>query len=88
MAITQETIKALPDDELDRVIATAGQEKKERIEREKQATIARIRELADAVGVRISIGGSKGRPAKPRSPGNGAAKTAPSTAAPVSKKAG
>ena len=71
MSITLETIKALPDDELDRFIALAGQEKKERTEREKQATIARIRELAGAVGVRVAIGGARGRPAKARTTGNG-----------------
>jgi hypothetical protein len=87
MSINPETIKALPDDELDRFIAAAGQEKKERTEREKQATIARIRELAGAVGVRIAIGGARGRPAKARQSGNGHAKAAvpPATAAPVKK---
>lgn len=74
MAITVETIKALPDDELDRLIADAGQEKKERTEREKQATIARIRELAGIVGVRVAIGGARGRPVKARAGGNGHAK--------------
>jgi hypothetical protein len=89
MAITLETIKALPDDELDRVLAAAGQEKKERIEREKQATIARIRELADSVGVRISIGGGKARPSKGRAAGNGGAKAAVSQSpAPAGKKTG
>ncbi len=63
MSITLETIKTLPDDELDKFIALAAEEKKERTEREKQATIARIKELAGAVGVRVAIGGARGRPA-------------------------
>lgn len=70
MSITLETIKTLPDDELDRFIAAATQEKKERTEREKQATIARIKELAGSVGVRISIGGARGRPARVRAEGS------------------
>ena len=64
-------------------------EKKERTEREKQATIARIRELAGAVGVRIAIGGARGRPAKPRTTGNAHAKaTAVAPLATPSKKTG
>jgi hypothetical protein len=89
MSINLETIKTLPDDELDRFIAAAAQEKKERTEREKQATIARIRELAGAVGVRIAIGGARGRPAKARTGGNGHAKpAAPPPPATPSKKTG
>ena len=76
MSITVETIKTLPDEELDRFLALAAQEKKERTEREKQATIARIRELAGAVGVKIAIGGARGRPVKPRAAGNVHAKAA------------
>jgi hypothetical protein len=87
MSINLETIKTLPDDELDRFIAAAGQEKKERTEREKQATIAKIRQMAGAAGVRIAIGGARGRPAKARAGGNGHAKSAvlPSNVAPVKK---
>jgi hypothetical protein len=89
MAITLDTIKALPDDELDRLITMAAQEKKERTEREKQATIARIREMAGVIGVRIAIGGARGRPVKPRAAGNGHAKTvAPPAAATPAKTAG
>jgi len=89
MSINPETIKTLPDDELDRFIALAGQEKKERTEREKQATIARIRELAGAVGVRIAIGGARGRPAKARAAGNSHAKAAaPPAIATPGKKTG
>jgi hypothetical protein len=84
MSITVEAIKALPDDDLDRFIATAAEEKKERTEREKQETIARIKQLAGAVGVRIAIGGARGRPA------NGTARhkkagAAPANATPVKK---
>jgi len=85
-----EAIKALPDEDLDRFIAAAGQEKKERTEREKQATIARIRQLAGAVGVRIAIGGARGRPAKARLDGKGSHKKtdAPSASAAPVKKTG
>ena len=89
MSINLETIKTLPDDELDRFIALAAQEKKERTEREKQATISRIRELAGAVGVRIAIGGARGRPVKPRPAGNGHAKAAaPAPIATTTRKTG
>ena len=74
MQITAETIKNLPDDELARLLETGKQEQKERAERKKRETIARIRELAGAVGVRIAIGGARGRPVK-ANPANGKALT-------------
>ena len=72
MPITPEQIKSLPDDELEKFVEAGRQEQKERAERKKQETIARIKELAGAVGVRIAIGGGRGRPvrAKPTN-GNG-----------------
>jgi hypothetical protein len=91
MSITVEAIRTLPDDELDRLIAEAVEEKKTRTEREKQATIAKIKELAGAVGVRIAIGGARGRPVKARAHGNGNHKKAEATngnAAMAVKKAG
>jgi len=66
MPITAEMIKSLSDDELDRFIGAAAEEKKARAERRKQETIARIRELAGSVGVRVNIGGARGRPVKAR----------------------
>jgi len=64
MPITEETVKGLPDDELERFIMAGVEEKKTRAERKKQETIARIKQLAGSVGVRVAIGGARGRPAK------------------------
>jgi len=63
-----EAIKTLLDDELDRFITEAVEEKKTRTEREKQATIAKIKQMAGAIGVRVAIGGARGRPAKASAP--------------------
>jgi hypothetical protein len=71
MPITVEAIKTLPDDELDRFITDAVEEKRVRTERDKQATIAKIRQMAAVVGVRVAIGGARGRPAKVRAHGSG-----------------
>lgn len=71
MSITAEAIKSLSDDELDRFIALATEEKQARTERKKQETIARIKQLAGSVGVRIAIGGARGRPVKALAHGNG-----------------
>lgn len=68
MPITMEVIRTLPDEELDRFIAAAAEERKTRIEREKQATIAKIKQMAGAIGVRVAIGGVRGRPAKASAP--------------------
>lgn len=70
MPITPEQIKSLPDDELEKFMEAGRQEQKERAERKKQETIARIRELAGAVGVRVAIGGARGRPVRAK-PANG-----------------
>jgi hypothetical protein len=78
MSITLETIRSLPDDELARLVEAGKEEQKDRAERKKRETIARIRELAGAVGVRVAIGGARGRPAKAKAE---SAKT-------VTKKAG
>jgi len=75
MPITDETIKNLSDDELNRVVDAGTREQKARAERKKQETIARIKELAGAVGVRVAIGGARGRPVKARADG-GSGKTA------------
>lgn len=62
--MTLEEIKALSDREIEQVIAWGQAELKQRAERRKQETIAKIKELAGAVGVRVAIGGVKGRPAR------------------------
>jgi len=60
--MTQETVRALPDADLMQVVAWAQAEIKARAEKRKQETIAKIRELAEAVGVTVAIGGVRGRP--------------------------
>ena len=62
--MTQETVRALPDADLMQVVAWGQAEIKARAEIRKQETIARIKELAGAVGVTVAIGGVRGRPAK------------------------
>jgi hypothetical protein len=66
MSITAEAIKSLSDDELARFVEAGKGEQKARAERKKQETIARIKELAGTVGVRVAIGGARGRPVKAR----------------------
>lgn len=60
--MTQEAIKALTDGELSQIVAWGQAEIKARTERRKQETIAKIKELAGAVGVSVVIGGVRGRP--------------------------
>jgi hypothetical protein len=62
--MTQETVRALTDAELSQVVAWAQQETNVRAEKRKQEAIAKIKELAGAVGVTVAIGGVRGRPAK------------------------
>jgi len=72
MPITLEQIKSLPDDELGKFVEAGQEEQKARAERKKQETIARIKELAGTVGVRVAIGGARGRPVKAKAhPVNG-----------------
>jgi hypothetical protein len=73
MSITAEVIKSLSDDELARFVEAGKGEQKARAERKKQETIARIKELAGTVGVRVAIGGARGRPVKARAKTTGAA---------------
>jgi hypothetical protein len=72
--MTLDVVKALTDDELVQVIAWAHAEVKARTEHRKQEAIAKIKALANTVGVSVSIAGGRGRPAKPhlrkRDPGN------------------
>jgi len=60
--MTQESVKALSDGELAQVIAWAQDEQKARAENRKRETIAKIKEMAQAVGVSVSVGGARGRP--------------------------
>jgi uncharacterized protein involved in propanediol utilization len=62
--MTQDAIRALTDSELSQVATWAQAEIKTRTERRKQETIAKIKEMAGAVGVSVAIGGARGRPAK------------------------
>jgi hypothetical protein len=73
MSITAEAIKSLSDDELARFVEAGKGEQKARAERKKQETIARIKELAGTVGVRVAIGGARGRPVKARAKTTGTA---------------
>ena len=60
--MTQEAIRALTDADLAQVILWGQAEVKARTERRKQETIAKIKELAGIVGVKVAIGGQRGRP--------------------------
>jgi len=61
--MTQETVRALSDGELAQIIAWGQEEVKARAEKRKRETIAKIKELAGAVGVSVIIDGQRGRPA-------------------------
>jgi hypothetical protein len=62
--MTQEMVKALCDAELIKVITWAQDEQKARAEQQKRETIAKIKELARAVGVAVNVSGTRGRPVK------------------------
>jgi hypothetical protein len=62
--MTQDTVKAMSDGELVQVIAWAQEEQKARTERRKRETIAKIKEMAQTVGVSVSIAGVRGRPTR------------------------
>jgi hypothetical protein len=64
--VTLEAVKALADSELAQVEVWVQQERKARAERKKQETIARIKQLAGSIGVRVSVEGVRGRPTKAR----------------------
>lgn len=66
--MTQDAIRALKDDDLAMVAQWAQTEIKARTERRKQETIAKIKELAGAVGVSVAISGVRGRPARATKP--------------------
>jgi hypothetical protein len=62
--MTQEMIKALPDKDLTQVIAWAHDEVTVRAEKRRHDTIAKIKELAGAEGILLTINGKRGRPPK------------------------
>ena len=62
--MTQETIRALSDMELVQVIAWAQEEQQVRKAKRKEETIAKIRELAQSIAVKVHLEGTRGRPAK------------------------
>ncbi len=62
--MTPETVKALSDTELSQVEVWVQDEKKVRAERRKEDAIARIKALAESVGIKVAIGGVRGRPAR------------------------
>jgi hypothetical protein len=64
--MTQETVRALADKELTQVIAWAQDEQKLRAEQRKNDTIAKIKEMAGAAGISVSIRSKRGRPQKPK----------------------
>ena len=76
MPVTIESVKSLSDDELDRLMKAATEEKAAREERHKQETIARIRELAGVIGVSVTIGAARGRPRSGKKPKEKKAKRA------------
>jgi len=62
--MTQEMIRALADKDLGQVIAWAQDEAAAREDKRRHDTIAKIKELAGAVGVSVTINGKRGRPPK------------------------
>lgn len=62
--MTQETVRALADKELTQVIAWAQDEQRVRAEQRKHDTIAKIKEMAGAAGISVSIHSKRGRPQK------------------------
>ena len=53
--MTQDMVKALSDTELVQVVAWVQEEQKARAVRRKRETIAKIKEMAQEVGVSVSI---------------------------------
>ena len=72
--MTQEMVRALADKDLSQVIVWAQDEVTARAEKRRHDTIAKIKELAGAVGVSVTINGRRGRPPKAKSDAGKAAK--------------
>ena len=62
--MTQDAIRALTDADLAQVMLWGQAEIKARAERRKQETIAKIKELAGGIHVKVAISGQRGRPVK------------------------
>jgi hypothetical protein len=62
--MTLETVRALSDAELSQVDSWIHDEKKSRAERRKEDAIAKIKALAESAGIKVAIGGVRGRPAR------------------------
>jgi hypothetical protein len=60
--MNDDTLKTLSDNELAQLIAKAQTEITTRTRKRKEDAIARIKELAGAAGVTVSIKGARGRP--------------------------
>jgi hypothetical protein len=60
--MTREMVEALSDSELGLVSDWVQAEQKARVERHKQQTLAKIRELAKSIDVGVKIDGVRGRP--------------------------
>lgn len=73
-------VRALPDSELEQVIAWTQEEKKARAEKRKQEAIAAIREIAAREHIPMKFDGQRGRPTKPTT----ADETSPAKPHPVS----
>ena len=63
--MTKDDIKALNDKQLEEVNGWTDEERRERAEKRKQETIAKIRELAGSIDMPIKLG-TRGRPPKPK----------------------
>ncbi len=79
--MTREALHALTDADLLQVIAWGQEEQKDRAEKRKQETIAKIKELARSIEVGVTLAGTRGRPAR-----NPSAKAAQKYSRPQLKK--
>lgn len=62
--MTRDILKTITDAELEQVGIWALEETRQRQERRRQETIARIKQLAADNGVSVTINGARGRPRK------------------------
>lgn len=59
-----EDLKVINDEDLERLKTAVEDEQQERAERRKRDAIAKIKEVAGAVGLSVHIEGQRGRPTK------------------------
>ncbi len=62
--MTEQAVTTLADQDLSQVIVWAEDEQRLRADKRKHDTLAKIKELAGAVGLSITINGRRGRPPK------------------------